>query len=79
VESPQQVPQYVFDALRALPRDSHPMVMLSVGISACRRTPSSPANYNSGKFNKKFAWEYVYEDASTWSPALRSSPRSSTT
>src|ERR1700687_4607830 len=28
----QAVPQYVFDAIRALPRDSHPMVMLSVGI-----------------------------------------------
>ena len=27
----QVVPQYVFDAIRALPRDSHPMVMLSVG------------------------------------------------
>src|SRR5512136_3275416 len=28
----QNVPSYVFDAIRALPRDSHPMVMLSVGI-----------------------------------------------
>src|SRR5512138_3743 len=28
----QAVPQYVFDAIRALPRDSHPMVMLSVAI-----------------------------------------------
>src|SRR5512145_2123545 len=28
----QQVPSYVFDAIRALPRDSHPMVMLSVGL-----------------------------------------------
>jgi citrate synthase len=28
----QQVPGYVFDVLRALPRDSHPMVMLSTAI-----------------------------------------------
>src|SRR5512138_1596019 len=28
----QAVPQYVFEAIRALPRDSHPMVMLSVAL-----------------------------------------------
>src|ERR1700676_3613289 len=28
----QVVPQYVFDAIKALPLDSHPMVMLSVAI-----------------------------------------------
>ena len=33
----QEVPQYVFDAIRALPRDSHPMVMLSVGMLALQK------------------------------------------
>ena len=33
----QAVPQYVFDAIRALPRDSHPMVMLSVGLLALQK------------------------------------------
>ena len=59
----QVVPQYVFDAIRALPRDSHPMVMLSVGILTLQKDSKFAGYYNSGKFNKKFAWEYVYEDA----------------
>ncbi|MBI5657228.1 MAG: citrate (Si)-synthase, partial [Geobacter sp.] len=33
----QVVPQYVFDAIRALPKESHPMVMLSVGILALQK------------------------------------------
>jgi citrate synthase len=60
----QAVPQYVFDAIRALPRDSHPMVMLSVGILALQKDSKFAAFYNSGKFNKMVAWESVYEDAS---------------
>src|SRR5512145_1328202 len=60
----QVVPQYVFDAIRALPRDSHPMVMLSVGILAMQKDSKFAGFYNSGKFNKNIAWEYVYEDAS---------------
>lgn len=59
----QVVPQYVFDALRALPRDSHPMVMLSVGLLALQKDSKFCGFYNSGKFNKNVAWEYVYEDA----------------
>ena len=60
----QAVPQYVFEALRALPRDSHPMVMLSVGLLAMQKDSKFVGFYNSGKFNKMSAWEYVYEDAS---------------
>ena len=60
----QTVPQYVCDALRALPRDSHPMVMLSVGLLALQKDSKFKHFYNSGKFNKMTAWEYVYEDAS---------------
>src|SRR5512143_1443296 len=33
----QVVPSYVCDSIRALPRDSHPMVMLSVGILAIQK------------------------------------------
>jgi len=33
----QVVPSYVWDAIRALPRDSHPMVMLSVGLLALQK------------------------------------------
>ncbi|WP_243374730.1 citrate (Si)-synthase [Geotalea sp. SG265] len=60
----QNVPSYVFDAIRALPKESHPMVMLSVGILAMQKDSKFAAFYNSGKFNKMVAWETVYEDAS---------------
>ena len=60
----QVVPQYVFDAIRALPRDIHPMVMLSVGMLALQKDSKFFAFYGGGKFNKMTAWEYVYEDAS---------------
>jgi citrate synthase len=60
----QVVPSYVWDAIRGLPRDSHPMVMLSVGLLAMQKDSKFLAFYNSGKFNKMSAWEYVYEDAS---------------
>jgi len=43
----QQVPQYVFDAIRALPRDSHPMVMLSVGILTLQKDSKFAGYYNS--------------------------------
>ncbi len=59
----QVVPQYVFDVLRALPRDSHPMVMLSVGLLAMQKDSKFLGFYGSGTFNKTSAWEYVYEDA----------------
>jgi citrate synthase len=59
----QTVPSYVFDALRALPRDSHPMVMLSVGLLSMQKDSKFVKYYNSGKFNKMTSWEYVYEDA----------------
>jgi citrate synthase len=59
----QIVPSYVWDVIRALPRDSHPMVMLSTGILAMQKDSKFAGFYNSGKFNKMVAWESVYEDA----------------
>jgi citrate synthase len=60
----REVPSYVFDVIRALPKDSHPMVMLSTAILALQKDSKFAAFYNSGKFNKLAAWEYMYEDAS---------------
>ncbi len=60
----QTVPEYVFAAIRALPRDSHPMVMFSVALLALQKDSKFAKFYSSGKFNKGVAWEYVYEDAS---------------
>lgn len=58
------VPDYVYDVIRALPKDSHPMVMLSAGVLAMQRESEFAKYYHSGKFNKNQAWEYMYEDAS---------------
>lgn len=60
----QIVPQYVYDVLKALPKDMHPMTMLSIGMLALQKGSKFQAFYASGKFNKLTAWEYVYEDAS---------------
>ncbi len=59
-----QVPQYVYDLLRALPRDSHPMVMLSAAVVAMHRESIFSETYIAGKFNKMTCWEDMYEDAS---------------
>nr|PZN68923.1 MAG: citrate (Si)-synthase [Bacillota bacterium] len=58
------VPQYVFDVIRALPKDSHPMTMLSAGILAMQRESKFAKYYQSGEYNKLRAWEYMFEDAS---------------
>ncbi|WP_303851426.1 citrate (Si)-synthase [Seleniivibrio woodruffii] len=57
-----QVPQYVFDILRAMPRDEHPMVMFSAAILVMQRESKFAKFYNSG-FNKMTAWDSMYEDA----------------
>ncbi len=60
----REIPSYVYDVIRALPKESHPMVMLSTGILALQKESRFAQFYNSGKFNKLAAWEYMYEDAS---------------
>lgn len=59
-----QLPEYVIDVLRALPRDSHPMVMFSSGILAMQRESVFAKNYNEGNFNKMTCWEDMLEDSS---------------
>lgn len=57
-----QLPQYVIDVLRAMPRDSHPMTMFSAGILAMQRDSVFASNYAAGKFNKMTCWEDMFED-----------------
>ena len=59
----QHVPHYVFEIIRAMPIDTHPMTMLSTGILAMQKDSVFHEFYSSGQFNKNTAWEYVYEDA----------------
>ncbi len=58
----RNVPQYVFDVLRAMPRDTHPMTMFSAAILSMQRESKFAKFYAEG-FNKMTAWEPMYEDA----------------
>ena len=56
------VPQYVFDILRAMPRDTHPMTMLSAAILAMQRESVFVQKYNAG-IGKMDYWDPTYEEA----------------
>ncbi len=66
----EQLPQYVIDILRAMPRDTHPMTMFTAGILAMQRDSKFAKWYASGQFNKMDAWEYMYEDVMDLLPRL---------
>lgn len=57
-----KVPKYVYDVLKALPKDSHPMVMFSTAILAMEKESKFAKFYEEG-FNKMTAWESMYEDS----------------
>ncbi len=57
-----KVPHYVFDMLRAMPRDTHPMTMFSAAVLAMQRESEFVKRYNEG-MNKMEYWEPMYEDA----------------
>jgi len=59
----REVPQYVFDVLRAMPRDTHPMTMFSAGILAMQRESLFVEKYQAGMGKMEY-WEPMYEDAS---------------
>ena len=56
------VPQYVFDMLRALPKNSHPMAMFSAAIVAMQKESQFAKQYNEG-LGKMDLWDPTYEDA----------------
>jgi citrate synthase len=57
------VPQYVFDVLRAMPRDTHPMTMFSSAILCMQRESIFDKVYREG-MGKMDYWDPMYEDAS---------------
>ena len=63
-KSREAVPQYVYDVLRALPRDTHPMTMFSAGILAMQRESVYAKRYAEG-MKKTDYWDPTYEDAMT--------------
>ena len=57
-----EVPEYVFNVLRALPKDSHPMSMFSNAILAMERESEYVKAYRKG-IGKMDHWDSTYEDA----------------
>jgi citrate synthase len=58
-----QVPEYVFDVLRALPADTHPMSMFSAAIVSMQRESLFAKRYQEGLGKMDF-WDPMYEDCS---------------
>ncbi len=56
------VPQYVVDTLKAMPKDSHPMAMLSVGLLAMERESEFRAAYDKGA-GKDALWQSMVNDS----------------
>jgi citrate synthase len=56
-----QVPQYVFDILRAMPRDTHPMTMFSTAILSMQRESIFARKYAEGMTKSEY-WDPMYED-----------------
>ncbi|NLT51705.1 MAG: citrate (Si)-synthase [Ignavibacteria bacterium] len=61
-ESRKKVPEYVFDVIRAIPIDSHPMTMLSAAIITMQRESVFVKRYENG-LNKNDYWDPTYEDS----------------
>lgn len=58
-----EVPQYVVDVLRAMPKDSHPMALLSAAIISMQRESVFAHRYGEGTLKKSEMWDPTYEDA----------------
>jgi citrate synthase len=61
-QSRAKVPAYVFEVLRAMPKDSHPMAMLSTAVLAMQKESQFAAKYHDTK--KTDYWDAMYEDSS---------------
>jgi citrate synthase len=55
------VPKYVFDVLRAFPRDTHPMTMFSAAVLSMQRESLFAKRYAEG-MKKNDYWDPMYED-----------------
>jgi citrate synthase len=57
-----RVPHYVYDTLRTMPRDTHPMTMFSAAVLAMQRESVLVKRYNEG-ISKMDYWDPYFEDA----------------
>lgn len=58
----KKVPDYVFNMLRAMPADSHPMTMFSAAILSMNRDSIFKVKYQE-HIKKTEYWQYYYEDS----------------
>ncbi len=58
------VPQHVFDVIDALPKNSRPMTQFSCAILSMAYDSVFQKAYRAG-INKKFYWDFMYEDVMT--------------
>lgn len=56
------IPQYVIELLRKIPRDTHPMTMLSTAVLAMQRESHFAKEYKKG-MDKLDYWKPAYDDA----------------
>jgi len=56
------LPPHVFDLIRNMPRDTHPMALLAQGILALQSEAVFPTVYNSGVPKSEY-WKYFLEDS----------------
>jgi citrate synthase len=57
-----EIPPYVFDVLKSMPSDTHPMTLLSMGILAMQRESIFTRQYHQG-MRKDDYWEPMLEDS----------------
>ena len=57
-----EIPPYVFDVLKSVPSDTHPMTLLSMGILAMQRESIFTRRYHQG-MRKDDYWEPMLEDS----------------
>ncbi|HET55567.1 MAG TPA: citrate (Si)-synthase [Ignavibacteria bacterium] len=55
-------PQYVFDVINAMPKDSHPMTMFSAAVLAMQRESIFAQKYHDGLHKNEY-WDPTYEDS----------------
>jgi len=58
----KNIPGYIFDVLKSLPKDTHPMVMLNTAILVLQRESVFAKKYEQG-IKKDEYWKYTLEDA----------------
>ena len=55
------IPQHVKDLLNSLPKNTHPMTQMSLGLQACQTESKFAKAYQEGVHKSKY-WEVAYED-----------------